>query len=228
MLRFSCPPLFDRPNKSSRAAPPLPPLLPAVARTSAPSPEVRHTNGEHFMQTAHAPRAPDEVVVGTDDGCARAFAGLNADLGRCCWACSAVTCAASRMEDSNDRRFSGGEAFWPGVRAEGEGVGGVRMGCAGSAESEGRRREGSVMSVLEIGESDDAADAAADTGEGSGSAELFGVGLEQTARGEAAGGDREECRIDRAFGAARSGVKNGGGERGGGGGEGRGRGEPCR
>jgi hypothetical protein len=69
------------------------------------------------------------------------------------------------------------------------------------------------MSVLEIGESDDAADAAADTGEGSGSAELVGAELELTARGEAAAGDREECRIDRAFGAARSGVKMGGGGR---------------
>ncbi len=75
------------------------------------------------------------------------------------------------------------------------------MRCGGTAESDERGREGWLVSILDIGDREDAADAAAEAGDWSGSAGFFGLGLE-CAGGVELAGDMVECKIDRALGAA--------------------------
>jgi hypothetical protein len=57
------------------------------------------------------------------------------------------------------------------------------------------------MSVLCIGDKDSAADA--DTGDGRGRGVMPVLELYEGAGGEGRAGERDECRMDRAFGAAK-------------------------
>jgi hypothetical protein len=92
--------------------------------------------------TARAPVTPAVAAAGStcfaavDDSCARAGAGLKADLGRCCCTCSDATSAANCNEDSRDISFSDEASSEATLGAEGEREGRFGFADAGAEEYE--------------------------------------------------------------------------------------------